>query len=62
MADNTGLLSLSDTCHMVLVKQESTGETTIISSYFLDWRPALAAPNMRCTMTVEMMGTGNYWS
>ena len=58
MVDNSGLLGLNDACHLVLVKQESTGDTSLVSSHFLDWRPVLAAPNMRCTLTIEMMGIG----
>ena len=60
MADTTSLLSLCDPVHLVLLKTEPTGETTIVSSHYMEWRPVIAAPNSRCTMTVELMGLGMY--
>ena len=60
MADNGTMLSISDPVHLVLVKTESSGDTSIVSSHSLVWRPVLAAPNTRCTMSVELMGVGEY--
>jgi len=61
MADNTTMMSIADPVHVVLVKTEPSGDTVIVSSYSLEWRPVLAAPNNRCTLTVELMGIGRSW-
>ena len=58
MATNSAMLSLCDPVHLVLVKTEPTGETTLVASHFMEWRPVLSAPNSRCTKTVELMGIG----
>ena len=58
MVDTTGILSVCDPVHMVLIKKDPSGETTIVTSHFLEWRPVMSAPNSRCTMTIELMGVG----
>ena len=58
MADATTLLSLGDSVHLVLIKTEATGESVLVASHFLEWRSVLAAPHMRCSMAVELMGIG----
>ncbi len=60
MANEAGILSICDPVHMVLIKTEPSGETSVVTSHFLEWRPVLSAPNSRCTMTVELMGVGEY--
>lgn len=58
MAGNSVMLSLCDPIHLVLIKTEPTGETSLVSSNFLEWRQVLSAPNSRCTRTIEFMGVG----
>ena len=58
MADSTTLLSINDNVHIVLIKSEPSGESTIVSSHYLEWRAVVAAPNSRCTVSLEMMGIG----
>lgn len=62
MADNTTMLSICDPVHIVLIKTEPSGETTLVSSLYFDWRTVLAAPSARCTTGVELMGIGEYIS
>ncbi|KAK2191243.1 hypothetical protein NP493_55g07029 [Ridgeia piscesae] len=59
MADATTLLSLGDSVHLVLIKTEATGESVLVASHYLEWRSVLAAPHMRCSMAVELMGIGS---
>ena len=61
MVDPAGILSICDPIHMVLIRNDPTGETSIVTSHFLEWRPVLSAPNSRCTMTVELKGVGMYF-
>ena len=58
MADSKALLGFNDKVHLVLIQSEPTGEQNIVSSHYLEWRPVVAAPNSRCTITLEMMGIG----
>ena len=58
MVDNASMLSLCDPVHLVLIKTEVSGETVLVSSNFLEWRPVLAAQNCRCNLSTEMMGIG----
>ncbi|XP_064610638.1 centrosomal protein of 76 kDa-like isoform X2 [Liolophura sinensis] len=57
MADTTTMLSISDPIHLVLVRTNGSGETTLVSSHFYEWRPVLASNNVRATTTVELLGT-----
>ena len=59
MADSSTILSIGDPVHITLIKTTPTGESILVSSLFLEWRAVLAAPNSRCTMTVELMGIGS---
>ncbi|XP_064164700.1 centrosomal protein of 76 kDa [Anguilla rostrata] len=59
MADATTMLSISDPVHMVLIKTDPSSETTLVSSYFLDWRSVLSAPNGKTSMAVELLGVGS---
>ncbi|XP_005103634.1 centrosomal protein of 76 kDa [Aplysia californica] len=59
MADFPSMLSLSDPIHMVLVKTDAVGETTLLSSHFFEWRPLLTAKQGQMKTSIEMMGTGN---
>ena len=61
MVDPAGILSICDPIHMVLIRNDPTDETSIVTSHFLEWRPVLSAPNSRCTMTVELKGVGMYF-
>lgn len=58
MADSTTMLSISDPIHMVLIKTDIFGETTLVASYFLEWRSVLGSENGATNLTVELMGVG----
>ncbi|XP_073926474.1 centrosomal protein of 76 kDa isoform X4 [Castor canadensis] len=58
MADSTTMLSISDPIHMVLIKTDIFGETTLVASYFLEWRSVLGSENGMSSLTVELMGVG----
>lgn len=60
MADSTTLLSICDAVHLVVVKTTRHGDTSLLSSHFLDWRQLLVAADSRCTMNAELMGVGLY--
>ncbi|XP_054897838.1 centrosomal protein of 76 kDa isoform X2 [Poeciliopsis prolifica] len=59
MVDATAMLSMCDPVHLVLIKTDTSGETTLVSSYFLDWRIALGSPSCKTCFAVEMMGVGS---
>jgi len=61
MADSAAMLSICDPVHLVLVKTSRFGETSLVSSHFLDWRRVLAAADSRCSVSVELMGIGQYY-
>lgn len=58
MADAATLLSISDYIHLVLIKTDPSGDTTLIGSHFLPWRDILSAANGRLTTAVEINGVG----
>ena len=58
MADSGTLMSISDPVHLVLIRSEPTGESHIVSSHYFEWRPVLAAPFNKCSMSVELTGIG----
>lgn len=58
MADATTLLSMCDTVHLVLIKTDRSSETTLVSSYFLDWRTVLSSPSGKTCFAIELMGVG----
>lgn len=59
MADNTAMLSICDNIHVVLIRTDQTGDTTLVSSHFLEWRPVLSSSASRLTTSVELRGTGS---
>ncbi|KAM8846451.1 centrosomal protein of 76 kDa [Synchiropus picturatus] len=59
MADVTTMLSMCDPIQLVLIKTDTSGETSLVSSYFLDWRRVLCAPSGRTCFAVELMGVGS---
>ncbi|CAL8286910.1 unnamed protein product [Merluccius merluccius] len=59
MADCTTMLSICDPVHLVLIKTDTSNETTLVSSYFLDWRTVLGAPSGRTCFSVELLGVGS---
>ncbi|XP_054637858.1 centrosomal protein of 76 kDa isoform X1 [Dunckerocampus dactyliophorus] len=59
MADATTMLSICDPIHLVLIKTDTSSETTLVSSYFLDWRTVLSSPSGKTTLAVELMGVGS---
>ncbi|KAM8870817.1 centrosomal protein of 76 kDa isoform 1-T1 [Spinachia spinachia] len=59
MADATAMLSLCDPVHMVLISTDTSGETALVSSYFLDWRTVLCSPSGKTCIAVELMGVGS---
>lgn len=62
MADATTMLSICDPVHMVLIKTDTSGDTTLISSYFFDWRRVLSAPNGKTSVSAELLGVGKQMS
>ncbi|KAM9644539.1 centrosomal protein of 76 kDa isoform 3-T3 [Morphnus guianensis] len=58
MVDATTMLSICDPVHMVLIKTDTFGETTLVASYFLEWRSVLAAENGITNIAVELLGVG----
>lgn len=58
MADATNMLSMCDPVHLVLIKTDTCGETTLVSSYFLDWRTVVSSPSGKTCFAVELMGVG----
>ncbi|XP_033119568.1 centrosomal protein of 76 kDa-like [Anneissia japonica] len=58
MADCTSMLAISDPIHLVLIKTDSEGDTSLVSSHHLEWRSVLSSDNARNTMAVEIMGVG----
>ena len=58
MADSAALMSISDPVHFVLIRSEPTGENHIVSSHYFEWRPVLAAPFSKCSMSIELTGIG----
>ncbi|XP_056618560.1 centrosomal protein of 76 kDa [Triplophysa dalaica] len=59
MADATTMLSICDPVHMVLIKTDPSGDTTLVSSYFLEWRTVLGAPHGKNKVSVELLGVGS---
>lgn len=58
MADATTMLSICDPVHIVLIRTDTAGDTTLVSSYFLDWRSVLCAPSGKTSVAVELLGVG----
>ncbi|XP_019380609.1 PREDICTED: centrosomal protein of 76 kDa isoform X3 [Gavialis gangeticus] len=58
MMDATTMLSICDPVHMVLIKTDMFGETSLVASYFLEWRSALVAENRIINIAVELLGVG----
>lgn len=58
MADATTMLSICDPVQLVLIRTDTTGETSLVSSYFLDWRTVLSSPSGKTCFAVELMGVG----
>ncbi|XP_030408578.1 centrosomal protein of 76 kDa isoform X3 [Gopherus evgoodei] len=58
MVDATTMLSICDPVHMVLIKTDTFGETTLVASYFLEWRSVLGAENRVTSVAVELLGVG----
>ncbi|KAM9199463.1 centrosomal protein of 76 kDa [Mergus octosetaceus] len=59
MVDATTMLSICDPVHMVLIKTDTFGETTLVASHFLEWRSVLAAENGITNIAVELLGVGS---
>ncbi|XP_031724425.1 centrosomal protein of 76 kDa isoform X2 [Anarrhichthys ocellatus] len=59
MVDATTMLSLCDPVHLVLIRTDTSGETELVSSYFLDWRAVLGSPSGKTCFAMELMGVGS---
>ncbi|XP_066539599.1 centrosomal protein of 76 kDa isoform X2 [Hoplias malabaricus] len=59
MADATTMLSICDPVHMVLIKTDTSGDTTLVSSFFLDWRSVLCSTSGKTAVSVELLGVGS---
>ncbi|XP_055892466.1 centrosomal protein of 76 kDa-like [Biomphalaria glabrata] len=57
--DITSMLSVSDPIHLVLIKTDAVGDTTLVSSHFLEWRPLLTSKQGLIRLSLEVLGTGN---
>lgn len=60
MVDATTMLSICDPVHIVLIKTDTLGETTLVASYFLEWRSVLSAENKITNVAVELLGVGKF--
>lgn len=60
MVDATTMLSICDPVHIVLIKTDTSGETTLVASYFLEWRSVLSADNRITNVAVELLGVGKF--
>lgn len=58
MADIPSMMSISDQVHLVLIKTDAIGDTTLLSSHFMEWRPLLSSKQSILRTSIEMMGTG----
>jgi hypothetical protein len=50
MADRETLLSICDPIHMVLTRTDMNGDSSLVSSHFLEWRTVLTAANLWALM------------
>ena len=53
------MLSVCDPIHIVLIRQDSDGDRTLVSSHALEWRSALAVDDVPHIKAIEMMGVGS---
>ncbi|CAH1779275.1 unnamed protein product [Owenia fusiformis] len=58
MLDSTGMLSVCDPVHIVLIKTDFNGDTHLVSSHFLEWRVVLSQPQGRLGTSIELLGVG----
>lgn len=59
MVDATTMLSMCDPVHFVLIKTDTSSETSLVSSFFLDWRTILSSPSGKSCLALELMGVGS---
>ncbi|CAG5134305.1 unnamed protein product [Candidula unifasciata] len=59
MADIVSMLSMCDPIHLVLIKTDAVGDTSLLSSQYFEWRPLLTSKQGVMKTSVEMMGTGS---
>ncbi|XP_029446815.1 centrosomal protein of 76 kDa isoform X2 [Rhinatrema bivittatum] len=59
MADATSMLSICDPVHLVLIRTDTSGETMLVASYFLEWRSVLGLENGIANLPVELLGVGS---
>ncbi|XP_065064875.1 centrosomal protein of 76 kDa-like [Rhopilema esculentum] len=52
------LLTVSDKVHLILIKNDLSGEKSLLSSHFLDWRRILSCSDGRSSFALEMNGVG----
>ncbi|KAG9479092.1 hypothetical protein GDO78_012642 [Eleutherodactylus coqui] len=58
MADATTMLSICDPIQLVLIKMDTSGETTLVASHFLEWRSVLGVDRGVTSIAVELQGVG----
>ena len=58
ISDAPTLLTISDKIHIVLVKNELSGDRSLLSSHHLDWRRILSLADGRSSFSLEMNGIG----
>ncbi|BFZ19803.1 hypothetical protein BsWGS_22842 [Bradybaena similaris] len=59
MADIVSMLSMCDPIHLVLIKTDAMGDTSLLSSQYFEWRPLLTYKQGVMKTSVEMLGTGS---
>ncbi|CAD5114295.1 DgyrCDS3437 [Dimorphilus gyrociliatus] len=55
---SSALIGMPDQIHMVLIKSDITGDNTIVSSHFLEWRAILTRSNCSLVKSIELLGVG----
>ena len=53
------MLSVCDPIHIILIRHDSDGDCTLVSSHALEWRNALAVDDVPHIKAIEMMGVGS---
>ncbi len=58
MSDAPSLLNLSDKIHVVLIKNDLSGERNLLSSHQVEWRKLLSLSEGRTSFSLELNGIG----
>ena len=58
LSDVPSLLTISEKIHMVLTKEDLSGDRYLLASHFLDWRRILSVHDGRSSFSTELNGIG----